>query len=313
MSVQKSTLFAIAPLMLLACSPSNPPPGDAAMSTDAASDASTDTAPAVERMTLTAHWELGPGEERYECFTTHVTRAGGINVTRMVPHAGMAVHHIGVFSDLALQEPDGMRECTEMGQTWGLVYGAGVGTPGLDMPAGTALPLAEGTPVILQMHLLNATGQRVVSDSTVDLEMAPAGATLQPVGTWVLGPLTINLPPNQRTDVNSSCVRHPTLQHVFAAFPHMHQLGVALQVSTGADGGASLVSVPHWNFANQGLLPVTDTAIPADTPIQTQCSYMNTTSNTVTFGLHTGDEMCVVALYYWPAVGAPGLQICNNE
>jgi len=46
--------------------------------------------------------------------------------------------------------------------------------------------------------------------------------------------------------------------------------------------------------------------LPADLPLATRCSFDNTSDKTISFGLHTSDEMCIVLLYYWPATEQPG-------
>jgi hypothetical protein len=262
-------------------------------------------------LTLRAQWMLMPGEERYQCFVTRWSRAGGIRVQSIEPHVGSGVHHVGVFTDDYHTEHQDTRECKDMG-LWGFVYGAGVGTGVLQFPAGTARTVDDQVSLILQMHYLNATNAPVDSVSTVDLQLDSASANLAEVGTWILGTTNIDLPPHQHTDVDSMCATHPSFEHVFAVFPHMHRLGEALNIAAGAGASVPVVDVPQWNFSQQGMFPVEPAMrIDASSPLRTRCSYQNNSDSDVHFGLSTGDEMCVGVLYYWPSAAPPSLMLCG--
>jgi hypothetical protein len=261
--------------------------------------------------TLSGSWHLNAGEERYQCFIVHTTDA--LRIRRIVPQAGQAVHHLGVFTDLVGTEKDGTRECAEMG-IWGFVYGSGVGTGALTLPDGVAMPVDAATGVILQIHFLNATNQPIDSSTTVDLLLAGPNEVTQASGNALVGTTSITLPPHTTTNVDSKCNSHPLLSHVFAAFPHMHKLGASIVVTAGAGGTQPVVNLPSWNFGNQAMIDIQPAIqLDQDTPIQTRCSYDNTTDQTVQFGLHTSNEMCVVVLYYWPQMaGTGGLNICDQ-
>jgi len=91
---------------------------------------------------------------------------------------------------------------------------------------------------------------------------------------------------------------------VFAAWPHMHQIGSWISVSYG---DALLAEVPDWDFGDQRLYfpdPVTAT----DATATVSCRYVNPPGNgDVPFGLFSEEEMCVAFLYYYPA----GLRGCS--
>jgi hypothetical protein len=286
-----------------------PPAVDAAIG-PAGADLAKAAPPTVS---IKAEWMLAAGEERYQCFIVKVVdRPGDLRVRRVVPQVGAAVHHVGVFTDEQKSEKQPTRECKDMG-FWGFVYGAGVGTPAMEMPAGTTRVINEGISIILQMHYLNASDKPVKTLSSVDLELAEEGEALQEVGTLIVGTLNLNLPPQKITDVKSTCTKHGKLEHVFAAFPHMHQLGTALAVTAGADGSMPVVTVPKWDFRDQGTALINPPlGIGADLPIQTRCSFNNTTAKTVKFGLNTSDEMCMTVLYFWPASGRSSLDLCTK-
>ena len=103
---------------------------------------------------------MAPGEEQYLCWSFVLPSTTPLNVIATVPQVSAhGVHHYAVFtkSGALPANPNGY-DCKVMDATWGLVAGGGVGTAGLTFPKGTAMTLAAGTQVVLQLHLLNATG-----------------------------------------------------------------------------------------------------------------------------------------------------------
>lgn len=267
----------------------------------------------VRKVTLKGSYTLAPGEERYQCFLAGwSSELGDLAITRIVPKQDQYVHHIGVFTDDLGTERQDTWECSRMG-AWGFVFGGGVGTGPVDMPAGTARKIPDGTKLVFQLHLLNATSKPVETTGTVDLELAKPGQNLQSIGTMLVGNTRLMLPPKQRTDVDSTCTSHPELANVFSVFPHMHKLGTALTVSAGAGGEKKLVDVPRWDFGDQGNLAVAPMLrIAKDEPIKTHCAFNNTTDKPVVFGESTNDEMCIAVLYYYPEQGGSGLRLCTR-
>jgi hypothetical protein len=184
------------------------------------------------------------------------------------------------------------------------VSGGGLGTPAVHFPEGTAMTLAKGAQIVVQLHLLNATNQEVEVDPVrVNLEAAADPEGLEAVGLLITGTLDITLPPaTSDITVEGSCVLEEPMEHVFAAFPHMHQLGRRITTSKLAMGetGETSISDVTWDFSDQGLYPVEGSAQIGDT-ITTRCTFDNPLDREIVFGLHTSDEMCVNVLYYYPA------------
>jgi hypothetical protein len=313
-SLRLSTLAALATAVICASSGCGEPAADQQNQNDQLNNQM--KPPVVmmdkDRLTLKGKWTLKPGEETYRCFLLRWGRPGGLAIRKISPRQTPGVHHIGVFTDELGAQREEQWECEEMG-LWGYVFGGGVGTGPLQMPANAAKRIDEGTPLILQVHLLNASPADLETEATVDLDLAAEGVKTDPVGTWMLGRTSLNLPPMQKTSQEGVCNKHPELANIFAVFPHMHKLGDALDITAGADRATKVLTMPRWDFGDQGTLPIAPSmAIAKDVPIQTRCSYNNTTDKTVNFGVHTGDEMCIAVLYYWPEITPSGLNVCNR-
>ena len=93
--------------------------------------------------------------------------------------------------------------------------------------------------------------------------------------------------------------------NVFAAFPHMHQLGASLELSTLREGGTSEMRyrIDPWRFGDQPMDPV-DFIVKPGERLQTRCTWDNTTERRVTFGESSFDEMCFMVLFNYPSSGS---------
>ena len=161
---------------------------------------------------------------------------------------------------------------------------------------------------MVQVHYVNANNVSGQMDSSgFDLcttdELRPNDADVMAFGTT-----NISLPPGAIT--SKTCdITVPVwgdTTHLFAAFPHMHQLGMSI-ATTARSGGTGppvdLGTQPMWNFGEQGWLPISDLLQPGDV-VETQCIWDNTTNDTVTFGENSTNEMCYSFTMYYPKITA---------
>lgn len=248
---------------------------------------------------------LAPGEEAYRCFDFELPKDRAFPLVGIETQVGaLSVHHFGLFTNALPKAGLQSYSCEEMGAAWGLISGGGVGTPPMTFPQGTAMSLAAGAHIVLQLHLLNASPQpTTVSPVRVNLVSAKSTDALEAVGLLITGTLGITLPPKtEGTVVMGGCEPTEPLLHVFAAFPHMHKLGRRIETHVvPTDGGASRqLSDVTWDFSDQGIYSVAG-ATASGERIETTCTYDNPQDKTVEFGLHTQNEMCVNVLYYYPA------------
>lgn len=260
--------------------------------------------PDVGMQIASAKITVAAGQEQYACWSFEVPEGGAISLVGLenqIPGGG--VHHYAVFTNLEPMTEAGPYECETMGITWGLVAGGGLGTPGVKFPDGAAMNLPPKQHVILQLHLLNAT--------TADLDVDPVRINLigtkdtdkLPVGLLISGTLDIKVPAHgMDVTVSGGCAVDEPMEHIFAVFPHMHQLGKRIVArSTPAAGGAPTVIADQvWDFKDQGLYSVEASAAVGD-QIDVTCHFDNPTETDVNFGLSSSDEMCVSVLYYYPA------------
>lgn len=113
------------------------------------------------------------------------------------------------------------------------------------------------------------------------------------------GPQDLAIPPNQPTTIRGTCtVKSP--YKLFALFPHMHQLGTHMKTTVTAGGTTHVLNDAPYDFEHQAVLSFEPLQVnPGDT-ITSECTWMNTTGQTVTYGESSTTEMCYSILYRFP-------------
>lgn len=247
---------------------------------------------------------LAAGAEKYSCWSYTLPEGDPIDLVGIVnqtPSAG--VHHFAVFTNSAKETDPGPWDCETMGISWGLVSGGGIGTPPVDFPAGTAMHIAGGTHLILQLHLLNASNDPIqLEEARVNLVGTKQTSGLQPVGLLIAGTLDITIPAHaSNVDVTGGCTFDEKDQTIFAVFPHMHKLGRHIKGEVIQSGGkVETISDEVWDFKDQGLYKVSGTATVGD-QFKVTCTFDNPGASDVHFGLSTKDEMCLNVFYHYPS------------
>jgi hypothetical protein len=237
----------------------------------------------------TEKFTLEPGKERFVCYTK--TLEDDLVVSGYSQEAKPFVHHV-VFAKTTGDEPEGTSECDVLFRfAWEPMYLAGAGASNIDFPDGVGQVLPAGTRLLAQLHLLNTSDEPVTDFA--ELHMRPSIETnVRPIATYALGNFEVNLPPRQRSALESVCtVRDPV--NLIAAFPHMHMLGTSLtfEVGPSPDRLTKVFERNPYSFDDQRLELVNLALNPGDVTRVT-CNYDNTTDQTITFGESTLNEMC---------------------
>jgi hypothetical protein len=259
---------------------------------------------------------LAAGEEQYLCWSMVLPASDALSVIETQPSMPMHVHHYAVFTKSgAVPAQPAAYDCHVMDATWGLVSGGGQTTPGLTFPSGTAMKLAAGTQLVLQLHLLNTSSDTVtVSPAAINL-VGSTSTTLTQVGLLIGGTLDIDIPAHMSNfPVSGGCASPYDMPNIFALFPHMHQLGTHIDISLTPQGTTSptMLLSRSWDFGNQGVYATSGSAKKGD-QIGVQCTYDNTTDAPVTFGESTTQEMCLGVLFYWPIAENAMTQYCGLD
>src|SRR5436190_21481719 len=115
------TAFAVTLIAAVGCGSSGQPPG---MTTQN----DTFPPPAVGMQLKSTPLTLMPAEEQYTCWSFELDWNGPpLALVELGNKMATGVHHYAVFTNSAPRRQDGPYECSNMGPTWGLVSGGGVG------------------------------------------------------------------------------------------------------------------------------------------------------------------------------------------
>jgi hypothetical protein len=247
-------------------------------------------------------YTLKPGEEEFYCYT--MTLPEDVVATGFTPTYGKGTHHV-VFAQTLALEPSGFSQCHVFFKTtWSPLFVGGVETTPLQLPEGSGMALTKGTQILLQLHLLNSTSEPITDTTSVTMQVAAdPKAPFTPAGIYGLDDEKISIPAGASNFTQSMPCTIDKPLNVFAYFGHMHRLGT--NISLTKNGEPFLAE--DWNFDIQPTTAKTFTLAPND-QLKLTCTYTNTTTNPVSFGESTSNEMCVFIFYYTKFDGLDGCQ-----
>ena len=248
----------------------------------------------------TETYTLQPGEEQtYMCYTTRIPEGEKMRITEVIPTYGKAIHHLGVYQ-MMKDEPEGVFNCPELTRdNWLPIYGGGIESGSLKMPEGAALTVPGGRQVLVQLHLLNASGD-VVTDKAHILFRTSKAPDLVNAGIFGFDNRDLHIPAHTNDAMEQqTCSPIGRDMDVFAVFGHMHQRGKKIEVSRGASPGDEVLYSATWTFQDQPTVP-SIFHVSKDDNIHVRCWYDNPDDFEVNYGEKTANEMCSFVFYYTP-------------
>ncbi|MFO0746421.1 MAG: hypothetical protein U1F43_12205 [Myxococcota bacterium] len=258
-------------------------------------------APDGGQQLLTDEYTLQPGEEKYYCYT-FFSPADEVGVVAVDNQAGRLVHHVALFQSLGGLEDEGFHECNVLIRlTWMPIWAGGKGGNDLQLPPQVAFKVPALTKYVVQYHLLNATTKPITERSAINLAYTHDLTGYQPAGIFAIGQFALNIPMDASGySQDTGCTVSAPL-HVFAVFPHMHQLGTKLELFQGPsqDDLHTAYAIDPWPFGDQPFDRV-DFDIAAGDYVRSRCTWDNTTGHDVGFGESSLDEMCFLVLFAYP-------------
>jgi hypothetical protein len=114
------------------------------------------------------------------------------------------------------------------------------------------------------------------------------------------GNMHFSIPAHQTATIQGGCAATRDY-HVFALWPHMHQIATHQSFTVTHDSTATKLLDADYQFTEQRNYPIADSIIHAGDQITTACSYNNTTDYPITFGDSSTAEMCFTGIYQYPA------------
>lgn len=236
---------------------------------------------------ITKAWSLAPGGEKTDDLAI-VSVDRDIYVGGIRPIAPAGTHHTLLSRGESVASPN-------------IIYASGVGTNELLFPEGTGLKLTAGTLLGLQLHVFNTSDTMLSGESGIEiLEVEPA-SVVEEADLILAGPRDLALAPNGVTTQTGTCTA-TTRQNVFALFPHMHQFGTHFKTTLTTGGTARVIHDAPYSFDEQAFLRFDPIALEPGDKITSECTWRNTTSQTVTYGESSTTEMCYSIMLRYPSV-----------
>jgi hypothetical protein len=282
--------FVVLALVLAGC-------GAAPHGTADGSLAGSDAADAGWTPLISRTWSLGAGLETYKCRRIQVPSEMWVGGFRAMSPTG--THH-EVLTISTTSTPVGDYDCVAGNLDVKMLYAAGVNTDDLVFPAGMAVHLPAGTYINLNLHLFNATDNELDQESGVLVKTVEATQVSHEIEMTFSGNMHFSIPAHQTATIQGGCAAIQDY-HVFALWPHMHQIATHQSFTVTHSGTPTKLLDADYQFTEQRNYPLAETIIQNGDQITTACTYNNTTDNTITFGDSSTEEMCFTGIYKYPA------------
>jgi hypothetical protein len=250
-------------------------------------------------MLVDGAWELGSGEEGYRC--ARLTATEDLYIKEFQPIAPLGTHHTLLSVNEEPTAPDGIAVCGANDNGHVTLLGSGVGEnySSGPLPDGVAYKIPKGAQINLNLHLFNTQDGTLKGVSGVKVRTTTADKVKEFAQVTLAGSVALSIPVGESTSKGTcTLVSDATL---FAVSPHMHQLGTHLKAVAKPAGSepVTLYDGPY-DFNEQRQYPADMLKLKAGDTVDVECTYENTTAQTVMFGESSLDEMCFIGLYRFP-------------
>jgi hypothetical protein len=245
-----------------------------------------DAPPAGWQPLITKSWSLAAGTENTSDIAL-TTLESDYTIGGIRPIAPPGTHH----TVLAQGVP---------GLGVNIIYASGVGTNELVFPTGVGLRLSAGMLLGLQLHVFNTSDEPMEGTSGIEILHVDPSTITDEADLLLAGPVDLAIPPGPATITGTCTVTQR--QTLFALFPHMHQLGTHFRTTLTVGGTERVIHDASYDFADQAFLPVEPVVLEPGDLITTDCTWDNSTGQTVTWGESSTTEMCFSILYRYPTI-----------
>jgi hypothetical protein len=258
-----------------------------------------------EHVTLLAgDWTMSAGTEGYHCVRKTIEQ--DLWIKEFKPLAPEGTHHTALAIDFR-NDPDGSFPCDAGTVGFNLLFGSGIGTEPFPLPEGIAYKVPAGSKLLLNLHLYNVSDSELTGTSGVEVLVADPEDVVHEAETVYVLDYNLDVTPGESNHEVKCTVQDEAT--VFGVFPHMHRMGAHMTATIESEGGSPTVFFDKpYDFEEQynHTIDPSFEIHPGDV-IRGNCGFFNDTTETVSFGDSSDDEMCVLGIYRYPASGGVGL------
>ncbi len=270
----------------------------------------------------TATTSIGPipvaaGEEKTVCVVAPLDSDEDIVVSSMTANLDAGSHHLVVSKtteDVNLTPtPCVTFSSILIGDAQPLIV---VQTPhGVQtFPDGVGVLLPAHQRLRLEAHYLNSSTSAIEGNGSVTFAgtLASKAPPYQAADTYIWGTGKISLAAQAQYTTPIVFQAGQAGTHLLSITTHEHRLGTLVQAWTSDSPGTRGEMIANDSNWSEPVWHTLDKPVDFDgtNGVSLQCSWNNTTSDTVTFGESALDEMCFVLGFYYPS---RGIDVCIDN
>lgn len=267
--------------------------------------------------TFIGDWTMKPGQESTRCVEKRLGNVDPVIITGISTKLWKGSHHLIVYKSSATQEQTEPFECEPFSNTLSgsapLIISE-IAQETLQYPPGVGFELEADQMVRIEAHYLNYHPEEITAHADITFHLAEEGEIEHLANMMLYGTTSIFLAPGSQWTTPWHYLDVLNGSKVFAVTGHTHRFGTNVEVeqASGESGDGTAIYPGEGGF-DWAEAPV----ITYDPPLEFgpgqgfrfRCSWNNTSSNVVQFGLSASDEMCFLWAYYYPS---KGFQLCTK-
>jgi copper type II ascorbate-dependent monooxygenase-like protein len=275
-----------------------------------------DAAPTEEWQPLiTGDWSLAAGSEGWYCASKTLDHDVYVGGFRPIDPAG--THHTVLSFGTPTQPDQAPTPCDPDNTNPFWVYASGVNTNDLTMPPGVGVVIEAGQQVHLNLHVFNTGTTTLTGTSGIEILPLDRAEVEHEAEMFLPGAYGFQIPPNQEYSYGSTC-NITAEQHIFALFPHMHQLGRHFKTELTIGGTSQVLWDKDYLFDAQQFAAFDPITLNAGDSITTTCTWMYDQEPggrpVIGWGNSSEDEMCFAIMMRYPRLnGAEDGVGCTDE
>jgi hypothetical protein len=281
--------------------------GSSGMSGDMCSDAGAMNNPEIDyssppvTLTMTS-FDVPPGQEVYYCQTFANPWGKQVDIKNYTLNMNAGSHHMFAFYQAnATDAPNA--QCTAGGITFApFTFSAQTAHAELTYPATIGATLPATTGFLLNVHYINTGAADLQGAVGLTMYIAKPGVVTNPAGALFLNQIQMTVDPSCTTTSggcqSSSTFKLPQDVNILAAASHMHRFATHFIANTST--GITLYETTEWAEPPwKAYCPPLH--LTAGTSIAWQCTDVNDTGSTLTFGEYANSNvMCISSNIFYP-------------
>jgi hypothetical protein len=254
-------------------------------------------------------WTMPGTAEGYRCFGMHVTSDEYLTGFRLANAS--PVQNETLLTVLGTAVPEGSFDCGAGTLGAHLIYAAGVGTTAIEFPAGFGVHVSAGQYLLLNIHLVNPADTSASDSTRIEARIGSASDVATPIYMTMGGTFQIDIPNDGQVHTATGSCRAGTDKHALAILPFMRSRATHQTVKVVADSTSQTIFDQDFDWQHN-----TYTQFSTPIPIQlsnsviTTCSYLNSGSQTETYGESSTNESCFSAIYRYPISDSGNFYSC---